>query len=1208
MAPPRRRGNSNNNAAALRAARRRNRGCGEESDEDDLPPLGDEKVTSIELKQQIQEIDEDDSDDENLRCLHCQAESTEIQVQCDECSAYICDSCHWCHEFQANHEIRVCDRCDASFCRGCDEMDQCDDCAEVVCASCSTLLSCKFCGGGLCEECATACGRYVLPHWGTLVLRFFCPNFPDLLWFYCSCGIVLCSRDAKFAVDCDTCRLSYCLVCLASGAKDPCVRCGTRPSKRMEQLVHLRLKSIYKAFKQNSSSTAKSPNTRERQNDDPDEDHVADDPEALFQAAASAAKNSPQRSKSRSKHHKRSDSADSSSTVDQVNRFKKEKEKADAAAAALLAELEEEEEAEKCKIKKKMKKKARQHAKKDDDPNRFESAKNDCIANEVDVNDLSSTEDVSRGDSGDWEAKPPPEPCKINSAIFDSKHRLLVADPMERELCNLVASEDMDGLEKMVESIKGIPGRSVLRKNAKKALKRLRHANCFPEEEDDEEITDTQLKVMEELPTYLTGSRMTTPVAEQPFEPNGFLKILSHTHNKPSSHCATPGSHHGPNFPRSRGSNTGGLKSECVMHMAPGIVGWVIGKGGQRIRDLMEESGARIWIDQDSMGSQDPRLVYVSGQRKNVDLAVEMVQDLVLRAPTITSPLSRQATPLADPLCVTIRCSTVVSQAPSVPDAADATEVLLKPKTGHSVFSELLRSSSRSSGVAEGRTRHIMTCDPRFVPLLIGRRGWTIKNIQDSTGAKVDIDQSVNPRKISISGNEENVEKAIIMVRDVLSYPQAQLQGYSDEDAQPVPSFQNSAGISPYQHGLADKASTLLQRQVPSMPLSSAERSKANGTPPTQLSPSLACRVWSSSPPSSLIMAGDAKSTISASSSLSSTPEPIIQSSRSHFAQIAPGPMMSPPQNGEIFTSACNDLPQYTYSQRHLNSSMAGPPAHPQCGNDILIPRNQCLGRHQLSDQSGQGTHSGHPLQNSNYISQERPTFLPGIPSAFGPMSNQNNLPTVFQPSRICFPAHSGPGDPHLVRQNNFDKSGNDRVGVAPAFWNGLVSSHGHIQGSANHVLHGSDSFHLDAAVEFLEHSTQHSTTISGVVRRKNEIVGFANPVGVEQSLCGQDPLIGFQKVRDDAQMVDSLFGPAGNVDNESSLLTGLQGLSLNVDGVSTGMWGSSNATEGGVLKGLATVGAPANDAMLFARIQPTLSVTERKSQSRFAWGESGGR
>lgn len=128
-----------------------------DDDEEDVPPLVHQESEIVRSKPDYA-VDDDDDD---TGCLHCHTSSAEIQVRCDECSSYICDSCHWCHEFQANHEIRVCDRCDAFYCRQCDEMDQCDDCGEVVCSSCSTLLSCKFCGGGLCEECATACGRYV---------------------------------------------------------------------------------------------------------------------------------------------------------------------------------------------------------------------------------------------------------------------------------------------------------------------------------------------------------------------------------------------------------------------------------------------------------------------------------------------------------------------------------------------------------------------------------------------------------------------------------------------------------------------------------------------------------------------------------------------------------------------------------------------------------------------------------------------------------------------------------------------------------------------------------------------------------------------------------------------------------------------------------------------------------------------------------------
>ena len=99
-------------------------------------------------------------------CLHCSApppsaasNAPGIQVSCDGCHSFICSNCHWCHEYQANHEIRVCDRCDGFYCKDCDEMDQCEDCGEVVCGGCGSLCSCKFCGCGLCEECATSCGR-----------------------------------------------------------------------------------------------------------------------------------------------------------------------------------------------------------------------------------------------------------------------------------------------------------------------------------------------------------------------------------------------------------------------------------------------------------------------------------------------------------------------------------------------------------------------------------------------------------------------------------------------------------------------------------------------------------------------------------------------------------------------------------------------------------------------------------------------------------------------------------------------------------------------------------------------------------------------------------------------------------------------------------------------------------------------------------------
>ncbi|KAL7542120.1 hypothetical protein ACHAXR_011822 [Thalassiosira sp. AJA248-18] len=76
---------------------------------------------------------------------------------------------------------------------------------------------------------------------------------------------------------------------------------------------------------------------------------------------------------------------------------------------------------------------------------------------------------------------------------------------------------------------------------------------------------------------------------------------------------------------------------QCVMHVSPAVVGWVIGKGGAAIRNMMKESGANIWIDQESMGAKEARILHIGGKRSSVDSAVRMVQDLVAKSPVAAS-------------------------------------------------------------------------------------------------------------------------------------------------------------------------------------------------------------------------------------------------------------------------------------------------------------------------------------------------------------------------------------------------------------------------------------------------------------------------------------------------------------------------------------------------------------------------------------------
>lgn len=496
----------------------------------------------------------------------------------------------------------------------------------------------------------------------------------------------------------------------------------------MEHLVHLRLKSIYKAFK---GSTNKG--------------------QAFLQAAADAARKE-------------------SSPEPKKEHLEALEAKADQAAAELLAQLDQEEEAVNSKKRKKKSKKDKKRKGKGEDepPPQQETS--------LDVVPPSPESDTPVTETAEAPPIPAVEP----------------EDPLELKLSELVVDEDMDGLEELLASIKGVPGRAALRKNTKKALKRLRA------KQEEEFIPTSSGKTEAPVVADSTENQEQLLPPTEPLPEGISLKVVRYQHN------ILPTLNHKTRNPAAAAAANTTLKSECILWMSPHIVGWVIGKGGQRIRDLMDQSGARIWIDQETMAAHLPRVVYVSGNTSQIDEAVEQIRELIARAATQPEPAA--AAPI----------------------------------------------SARKAGIH--RHSQVISCDQRFVPLLIGRRGWTIKNIQDSSGARVDIDQNVDPPKVTLSGSEAQVEVAHRMVQDVLNYPQAQLIGKLEDEHSP---------------------------SVPTSP-------SAVEIPETTTAPH-------SPPPAALIMANNAKDSISEASSLSTTPEPSsLKMSVSH-----PAPQMSlPPTAG----------------------------------------------------------------------------------------------------------------------------------------------------------------------------------------------------------------------------------------------------------------------------------------------------------------------
>jgi len=547
------------------------------------------------------------------------------------------------------------------------------------------------------------------------------------------------------------------------------VRCGHRPSKRVEQLVHLRLKSIYKAFKQ-SGAALTTPGSRaitDGKGGAPDATRVAaaaalaraaglpgesldaafdsltpeselalaGDVGAVLQAAAAAANSNssnrlpgnPFRSNSNASSGSQSKALNNSSAGSRTE------EEAKAAEAALLAELDEEEEKKAKKSKKSKKKKSKKEAlakekAEKEEQERLQAEEQRRLKEELEEMERRIAEAKLEEKRQTQASAAPPAP---------------VVDEMETVLEALIDSVDIEGIESFLQSLKGVPGKAALRKNAKKAIRRLTPSAADSAAAAAATASPAHTPVAPVDTAKSTGCKISgPPLQASPYvRGEGELLVVVSTQQKDT-------------------------RTELIANISPAVVGWVIGKGGMRIKELMEKSSAKIWIDQDSMKANENRIMYISGKKNAVESAYRAIEELVSKSPMGIKDAESKAR--------------LVNKGGGVKPAASTTpsasEDFPPPTTvGNDAGGPLPPSIAGAECTAR------LTCEPRFVALLIGRRGWTVKHIQDVSGARVDIDQSVTPREVTISGTQKSVATAQRLVRDVLSYPNAQLH-YNDKE------------------------------------------------------------------------------------------------------------------------------------------------------------------------------------------------------------------------------------------------------------------------------------------------------------------------------------------------------------------------------------------------------------------------------------------
>nr|ADI46928.1 CRB1m [Volvox carteri f. nagariensis] len=151
----------------------------------------------------------------------------------------------------------------------------------------------------------------------------------------------------------------------------------------------------------------------------------------------------------------------------------------------------------------------------------------------------------------------------------------------------------------------------------------------------------------------------------------------------------------------------------------PGIVGRVIGRGGETIRTLQQASGAHILVNQDFPDGV-PRQIVITGAQDAVQRATSMVSELIQG------------------------------------DQGNTQSIIQRFGVG---------------------STEVVECPKAMVGRVIGKGGETIKDLQKRFSASIQIDQGSTPCKITITGPAQTVSSARRAIEDLIRAATVQPSG-----------------------------------------------------------------------------------------------------------------------------------------------------------------------------------------------------------------------------------------------------------------------------------------------------------------------------------------------------------------------------------------------------------------------------------------------
>lgn len=213
------------------------------------------------------------------------------------------------------------------------------------------------------------------------------------------------------------------------------------------------------------------------------------------------------------------------------------------------------------------------------------------------------------------------------------------------------------------------------------------------------------------------------------------------------------------------------------------VIGKVIGRGGEMIRELQSKSSAKIQVDHSAMGEQ--RHVNVTGTEQSVAKAEEMINFLA----------ANPAVDAHEAITMLIRDKAATNQpwgsGPPYPNLPNQGQGMPAQEVGGGMYGgggygQVQQPAYGAYGQqqvvaspygqpmqmgANGIATEMVPCEKMYMGRVIGQKGITINDLQKRSGCDIQINQNVpmgQPCEISIKGTMQGIQMTKQMIQEII--------------------------------------------------------------------------------------------------------------------------------------------------------------------------------------------------------------------------------------------------------------------------------------------------------------------------------------------------------------------------------------------------------------------------------------------------------